>query len=272
MILAIDNGLSNVDFLLLDDHGNRRFWYESSENLPGESDLVAYLSEQLQPGHIERVILCGSKTRSYGSLFWCPVRNASELEAFSFGARKIFGIEKGFVVSCGSGTACTYIDGVRVSHLGGSAMGGGFIEAFHKNFLGVVDVRDVSSLSLSGEKEQVDLSISEAVGKLDGLSATLTAVNLGKIRNTRGLPQDVSASLINMVGEVLGTQALLYARLLHVDSVYFTGRAAAYPLLKKSIDSMLKIDNKEAVFNDEEAQFAGVVGLIEMDEYVSSFC
>ena len=82
------------------------------------------------------------------------------------------------------------------------------------------------------------------VTELGSLPGDITAVNFGKTKE-HGLDtmENVSASLGNMIGEIIGTTAALYAHILKLQDVYFVGRTANLSLIQSGINSRLALSN-----------------------------
>lgn len=269
MFLAIDRGLSNVDFFLKDNN-EEKFWVEDNAKFVNEHDLLRYIDSLTSSLPISKVGLSGGKSKTILSdnSIWEYI---SEIDAFCIGAKKIYGFERGLVISCGTGTACAFADKGINSHLGGIANGGGFIHAFHKHFLNYSNIKKIHQLAANGNASNVDLLISEAVGNLGDLDPKLTAVNFGKLKDSNSyLDSDVSQAVMKMVGESIGTVAALYAHILGVTDVYLTGRTAQYPSVRNGIDSILATAKLSSVFIKESAK-ANVIGVMEsLENYESN--
>ena len=100
------------------------------------------------------------------------------------------------------------------------------------------------------------------VTELGSLPGDITAVNFGNTKE-HGLDtmENVSASLGNMIGEIIGTTAALYAHILQIHDVYFVGRTANLSLIKEGINTRLKLSNLKAYYHDKGA-FANALGAL----------
>ena len=261
MKLAIDYGLSNIDFFLKGD--DEHFWTEESINFSHQRSFEEYVSQLAAKHLIQHIGISGGKSKIF-SFNDTNKSYFSEIDAFSYGAKKIYGFDSGIVVSCGTGTACAYVDNQQAIHLGGIANGGGLIKAFHKHFLHCGDVKKIQQMSIEGNSANIDLNISEAVGELGALNPKLTAVNFGKLEHKDGyISKDISQSILKMVGESIGTTASLYAHMMGVKNVYLTGRTAQFTEVKKGIDSILAAGQLDCHLA-AETEKANVIGIMEL--------
>jgi len=166
-----------------------------------------------------------------GRLLGVKATKIDEIEAIGVGGCFLSGKNRAAVVSIGTGTAVVGVwrdgDKLRIEHLGGTAVGGGTLAGLGKLLLGKSSVETILEMAKSGELKRVDLTVGDIVGRGVGmLPPEATASNFGKVGDwTR--PEDVAAGLVNMVGQVIGTVAVLAARAAGLsDSIVLVGRLA----------------------------------------------
>ena len=94
------------------------------------------------------------------------------------------------------------------------------------------------------------------------MNSKITASNFAKAKYLDAIsPDDVAASIANMVGEVIGTIGYLNAMLCNQNKVYFLGRASLNSVVKKGIEERLKLANIEGFF-EVNREYANVLGAL----------
>ena len=96
-----------------------------------------------------------------------------------------------------------------------------------------------------------NLQLEKYQAEIGKLNAEITAANFAKSRlNSSGDPEDISAAMCNMVGEVIGTVAYLNALLIGSDKAYFLGRTSLLSEVKKGIDARLTLAGVTGIYDD----------------------
>jgi type II pantothenate kinase len=121
----------------------------------------------------------------------------------------------------------------------------------------------INNFAEKGNRKILDVMIGEAVNEIGNLNAEITAANFAKARNepTNSI-EDISASLCNMVGEVIGTVAYLNALLVGSNKAYFLGRTSMLSEVKKGIDARLALAGIEGIYDDNRA-FGNAIGVLD---------
>merc|ERR1711965_205006 len=137
---------------------------------------------------------------------------------------------------------CVHIHDDATNHLGGISVGGGMLEGLSKLLVDNSYGIEINNFAEKGNRKILDVMIGEAVNEIGNLNAEITAANFAKARNepTNSI-EDISASLCNMVGEVIGTVAYLNALLVGSNKAYFLGRTSMLSEVKKGIDARLAL-------------------------------
>jgi type II pantothenate kinase len=159
-----------------------------------------------------------------------PVRRVSEIVAIGRGGIGLGGGGAALVASLGTGTAMVSVRGSEMTHVTpGNGVGGGTLLGLARALLGTDDLDELDRLASRGDHRHLDITIGEVVGgRLGALPADGTAANFAKY--TRGAArEDVAASLLNLVAEVvlwtvlLGLQASGHARAVLTGKLLLVG-------------------------------------------------
>ncbi|MEK9650430.1 MAG: pantothenate kinase [Gammaproteobacteria bacterium] len=264
MKIAIDFGISNTDVII--DHEYTEFHsLPSNPELSGNEETIISVFEKLNISDLPDCIrVTGGKSANLPN----RVRDAEilkikEIDAIACGARKLFEFSgDALIVSAGTGTACVWAHGLENTHLGGIAVGGGTFEGLGKLLTGNPNGLELNEFGEKGDRKKIDLLLNDVVTELGKLPGNITAVNFGQVKkNGLDTIENVSASLGNMMGEVIGTLAALYAHILEVKDVYFVGRTVNLSLIRNGIDSRLSLSNLNGHFS-ENGGFANALGAL----------
>jgi type II pantothenate kinase len=189
------------------------------------------------------------------------VVRVQEIEAAAHGAIALLGAEspREFVLALlGTGTAFAAVRDGSVTHLGGTAMGGGSFAGIARRIDLSLSYGDMIACAARGERRNVDLMVSDAyadgIGRIGG---DLTAAHLAK---PGGSVEDVLAALLNLHGENIAQIAAGRGQAVGIRNVVMAGGFAHdnAPLVS-SITAMLRLFSVESCVTPH-AGFAGAVG------------
>ena len=112
----------------------------------------------------------------------------------------------------GTGTSYVLVEGDKLTHLGGIAIGGGTIVGLSKLLLSTRDIDAIQEMSKRGDVSQIDLRIGDiSKHPLPGLNLNVTAANFGKVEEMIS-KEDIAAGIVHMVIENLCHTGTLIAR------------------------------------------------------------
>ena len=272
MIAAFDFGITNTDLVIKDqrikflsvpspfDRKNRDFDIT-------ERHVIEILEKlDINIKDISSIGVTGGKSADLPDRICdVPITKVNEIDAIGKGARSLYKISKesSLVVSSGTGTACVHIQNTATNHLGGISVGGGMLEGLSNLLVNIPHGVKINNFAEKGNRKILDVMIGEAVNEIGNLNAEITAANFAKARNepTNSI-EDISASLCNMVGEVIGTVAYLNALLVGSNKAYFLGRTSMLSEVKKGIDARLALAGIEGVY-DENRAFGNAIGVLD---------
>jgi type II pantothenate kinase len=272
MIAAFDFGITNTDLVIKDqrikflsvpspfDRKNRDFDVTERHVIEILEKLDINIKE------ISSIGVTGGKSADLPDRICdVPITKVNEIDAIGKGARSLYKISKesSLVVSSGTGTACVHIQNTATNHLGGISVGGGMLEGLSNLLVNIPHGVKINNFAEKGNRKILDVMIGEAVNEIGNLNAEITAANFAKARNepTNSI-EDISASLCNMVGEVIGTVAYLNALLVGSNKAYFLGRTSMLSEVKKGIDARLALAGIEGIY-DENRAFGNAIGVLD---------
>jgi type II pantothenate kinase len=272
MIAAFDFGITNTDLVIKDqrikflsvpspfDRKNRDFDITERHVIEILEKLDINIKE------ISSIGVTGGKSADLPDRICdVPITKVNEIDAIGKGARSLYKIseESSLVVSSGTGTACVHIQNTATNHLGGISVGGGMLEGLSNLLVNIPHGVKINNFAEKGNRKILDVMIGEAVNEIGNLNAEITAANFAKARNeSTNSIEDISASLCNMVGEVIGTVAYLNALLVGSNKAYFLGRTSMLSEVKKGIDARLALAGIEGIYDDNRA-FGNAIGVLD---------
>ena len=272
MIAAFDFGITNTDLVIKDqrikflsvpspfDRKNREFDVTERHVIEILEKLDINIKE------ISSIGVTGGKSADLPDRICdVPITKVNEIDAIGKGARSLYKISKesSLVVSSGTGTACVHIQNTATNHLGGISVGGGMLEGLSNLLVNIPHGVKINNFAEKGNRKTLDVMIGEAVNEIGNLNAEITAANFAKARNeSTNSIEDISASLCNMVGEVIGTVAYLNALLVGSNKAYFLGRTSMLSEVKKGIDARLALAGIEGIYDDNRA-FGNAIGVLD---------
>lgn len=173
-----------------------------------------FLTEnELDLGDIAEIHLTGvGSSGVLKPIYGIPTYKVDEFVANGVGGRYFSKEEKSVVVSMGTGTSYVLVEGDKLTHLGGIAIGGGTILGLSKLLLNTKDIDAIQELSSRGDFKQIDLRIGDiSKHPLPGLNLNVTAANFGKVEEMAS-KEDIAAGIIHMVIENLCHTGTLIAQ------------------------------------------------------------
>jgi len=182
------------------------------------------------------------------SLLNLEVKKIDEIQSIGVGGLKLAGADEGLVVSMGTGTAIVWARerGRKVTHVGGTGVGGGTIVGLGQRLLEISDAPTLNDMAKRGDARRVDLTVGDIVGGAIGtLDANMTASNFGKLSVDRS-PEDIAAGILNMVSEVVGELAHLSASGVGTDQIILVGSLTRLDFVLGRVQATLRTFGREA--------------------------
>jgi type II pantothenate kinase len=212
--------------------------------------------------HIEYIAVSGGRSRQLpSSLLNLEVRMVDEIKSIGIGGLKLAGAKEGLVVSMGTGTAIVWAreGGRKVTHIGGTGVGGGTLVGLGQKLLGISDAPVLNEMAKRGDARRVDLTVRDiAGGAVGALDADMTASNLGKLSGA-ATPEDIAAGILNMVAEVVGELAHISASGVGTTRIILVGSLTKLDYVSDRAIATLRSFGREAVI-PKLAEFNVAVG------------
>ena len=172
------------------------------------------------------------------------------------------------LVSLGTGTSVLLVDGLSVTRVGGTALGGGTLVGLAAGLFGTGDFGRIAELARGGSRREVDLLVSD-IYRAGGiaLAGDLTAANFGKLAprlaaGERVSDADLSHALMGLVGENVALVCAGLAAAAQVPRIVFGGSTLRdNPVLVEVVGDITRALGREPVFLPR-GEFAGALGAL----------
>ena len=212
-------------------------------------------------GDIKQIKVTGVGSSFLGDeLYGRPCIHVGEFPSIGKGGLYLSGLDRGIIVSMGTGTAIVRAENGSCEYLGGTGVGGGTLMGLSRTMLGMNSIEHLVDLARDGDLSKVDLRVSD-IAKKDGkfgLLANMTAANFGKISDiaTRA---DTALGLFNMVFETIGMMAYFAARSYGIKDIVLGVHLSQIPQAKTVFDTLNGMFPVNFII-PEKSQFATVIG------------
>jgi type II pantothenate kinase len=240
--------------------------------LPSE-DLPA-IARQLGEAACDRVGVTGGGAAGLARRLRAEPVQVNEFAAWGAGSAALLerhGLEAGerhLLVSLGTGTSVLLVDGMAVTRLGGTALGGGTLLGLAAGLIGVTAFPELAALAASGRRERIDLRVSD-IYRAGGipLAGDLTAANFGKLAARLDAgdpvpPADIAHALMGLVGENVALVCGGLAAVAQVQRIVFAGSTLrGNEALIQILDLITRALGREPSFLPQ-GEFAGALGAL----------
>lgn len=209
---------------------------------------------------VNKIVLTGmGATRITGKVLNVPTIWVDEFDAIAKGGLHLTGKKEAILVSMGTGTAYVLASNGKVTHVGGSGVGGGTLLGLSKILFKKEDFNELLELASKGDLAKVDLTIGDiSEGLIETLPEYLTAANFGKVKSTAN-SCDVAQGLINMVIQTIGMLAVFAYKNSGVKDVILIGGLAGIPQVRDTFELFQELHNISFII-PEKADFATAIG------------
>lgn len=197
----------------------------------------------------------------------------TEFAAWGVGVRRLLAAQRADVtepyllVSVGTGTSVLLAQGMGVSRVGGTALGGGTVMGLGGLLLGGASFEEISALAAKGDRRRVDLLVSDIYrpGEI-ALLGDATAANFGKprVHERSPAPADLAHAIMGLVGENVALICAGLAATHGVRRVVYGGSTLrANPVLRDVLALITAAFGREPILLDG-GEFAGALGALEL--------
>lgn len=264
---GVDVGASLAKVVFRDSEGRLSFRLLPSQ----DGDAVARAAREPGSG---RCGLTGGGAAALALRLGSDAARVNEFAAWGAGARvllrrsRVDMHEPFLLVSVGTGTSVMLVDGMAVSRVGGTALGGGAVLGLGRALAGPVEFDELCGLAARGARGRVDLLVSDIYGPGEiALTGDLTAANFGRLaRSGQAAPEpsDLAAGVMGLVGENVALVTAGLAAASRVDRLVYAGSTLrGNPVLGEVLVNISALLGKSAILL-EDGEFAGAVGALEL--------
>jgi type II pantothenate kinase len=213
----------------------------------------------------EAIVTGGGSAQLPSTLEDISIKRVDEISAIGTGGLKLTGLKEAIVVSMGTGTAITHATPEKVTHLGGTGVGGGTLIGLGKLLIGETNPQKLEQLALKGANTNIDLTVGDLYPKGIGkLSPQATASNFAKIASNHTI-EDISSAIHNLVGQTMGIVISLTANLAGIEDVVLVGTCTKNKCILNVVRLILGMRKLKSVV-PEKAEFAIAYGAILAEE------
>lgn len=200
------------------------------------------------------------------------VVQVNEFAAWGAGAAALLpgGGQRYLLVSVGTGTSVLLVDGVSVTRVGGTALGGGTLIGLAAGLIGESEFEKIAALTRRGSRREIDLVVSDIypAGGI-ALAGDLTASNFGKYarRLQGGVPierADVAHAIAGLIAENVALLCASLAGAAQVTRIVFGGSTLrGNDALQQMLAQLLRAYGRDPVFL-ENGEFTGALGALHI--------
>jgi type II pantothenate kinase len=264
-MVGVDAGASLVKLALREGSASRH------ELLPAAAlDVVAERVARIGP---ESLGLTGAGASELARRVEAECVRVTEFSAWGAGVRRLLAVQRPEVsepyllVSLGTGTSVLLAQGMGVSRVGGTALGGGTLMGLAGLLIGGASFEEVIALAARGDRRRVDLLVSDIYrpGEI-ALAGDATAANFGKPVVQRGAaqPEDLAQAILGLIGENVALICTGLAAAHGVHRIVYGGSTLrGNQPLRDVVGLITAAFGREPLFLDE-GEFAGAIGALEL--------
>lgn len=263
IVLGIDVGGSTTKIVAYDQKIIGMLQVRASDQLTSLYGAIGNLlqTHQLSLNDIKKIVLTGvGASLIQEDIYGIPTVKVAEFEAIGKGALLLSGEEHALVVSMGTGTSFVEASTQKITHIGGSGVGGGTLVGLSSKLLGVTDIDAIIALAEQGDLSNVDLSIGEiSNSEIPNLPKNITAANFGKVKST-ATKADLALGLMNMIYQTAGVLAAFCAGGRGIQKVLFTGSVVDLPQAQPLLQAVAALYDGLDFTIPENATFTTAIG------------
>jgi type II pantothenate kinase len=197
----------------------------------------------------------------------------TEFAAWGAGVRRLLAAQRPDVsepyllVSVGTGTSVLLAQGMGVSRVGGTALGGGTLMGLGGLLLGGASFEEIIRLAARGDRRRVDLLVSDIYrpGEI-ALLGDATAANFGKpdVYGSQAEPADLAHAIMGLVGENVALICAGLAAAHGVRRVVYGGSTLRGNTALRDVLALITgAFGREPILLDG-GEFAGALGALEL--------
>jgi type II pantothenate kinase len=263
MIIGIDIGSTTTKAVSISgDRVLHRIKTRASDALSSAAGALGKMlvENDINMAAIERIMITGAgASKIQNELFGIPTGKTDEIRCIGIGGMFLSGRDNIIITNIGTGTVIINAQKDRVSHLGGSGVGGGTVLGLAKKLLAVSDFNGIMELAARGNLKPVDLLLEDIMETdLGFLKGDASASNFGKMLDG-ARNEDIALGLLNMVYQVIGTLAVFAARSKNTDRVVVTGKGSGNPIGRQVLGEITNLYQVHFEY-PQDAEYTTAIG------------
>jgi type II pantothenate kinase len=263
MIVGIDIGSTITKAVLLhSDTILSKIKTRTVESVVSATGVLGKIIEEtgISLHDIEKIILTGvGSLQIQKNIFNLPTKKVDEITAIGYGGLYLSQKESMIITNIGTGTVIIEATKEKITHLGGSGVGGGTILGLSKQMLHVTDFNYIVEMAKKGDISKVDLEIQDVIGSsISFLNPESTASNFGKVLDT-SKEEDIAIGIINLVYQVVGVLSVFAAKMKGCKEVTITGNGSTNEPGKEVLHEVASLYGMEFFFPNN-AEYTTALG------------
>ncbi len=218
------------------------------------------MENNIDISQIKKLIITGAgSVKIKSNIFGIDTYKIDEISSIGLGGMYLSGREGIVITNIGTGTSIIEADRDKITHLGGTGIGGGTIVGLAKELIKSTTFDHILNLAEHGDITNVDLLIEDISDSgISFLNNKTTASNFGKMLDS-ATREDMAMGILNMVYQVIGMISVFAARSRDSKNIVITGNGSKNPVGKKILEEISSIYNIVFEF-PANAEYATAIG------------
>ena len=263
MVVGIDIGSTTTKAVVMkSDELLIKLKVKASDSITSATGILGRITVEndIAISDIEKINITGAgAVKIDKNIFNIPTNKIEEIIAIGYGGTYLSENTNIIISNIGTGTAIVDISDDKITHMGGTAVGGGTLIGLSKLLIHRTNFKEIIELAEKGDLDKVDLLIGDIVEKnISFLNMDDTASNFGKAHDAAD-KEDIALGLINMIYQVIGMISVFAAQSRQKDIVVVTGNGSHNLLGQDVLNKITEMYKIKFEFPDD-AEFATAIG------------
>lgn len=193
---------------------------------------------RLSLSDIDRIMVTGVGSSQFkDNIYNIPTFWIDEFLAIGIGGLYLSHKKEAIVVSMGTGTAFVRATEEKITHIGGSGVGGGTILGLCNRMVGAHSIETIMQKASLGDLSNVDLMIKDISTGIKSLPPNATASNFGKLSDI-ATDEDITLGILNMTYQTIAMLAVFACKNDTIKDIVLTGTLTILPQSKQVFDNL----------------------------------
>ncbi len=264
--IGIDIGTTNIKIVEVDEKLNilNRNIYDNKN--PKESLENFVRNNKINLTNIGYIYATGVGAQKLDNIFEnIQIKKVSEFLSIAE-VGKVYCPDSSYVVaSIGTGTAFIKNKNGKITHEGGTGVGGGTLINLCDRIIPEITFEKINEIIKEGNLNNVDLWIKDVTEEeIKTLPPDITAVNLGKLSNKTS-NEDLIFGIVNMIFETVGVMAALIAKNNEIKNIIAIGQITKIPYAREVFKKIELLHNVKFIIPDN-SEYMVALGAINMTQ------